>query len=837
MGNLIDTYITNEIFALLHSLSKEETFTEAYQGWASYICNYVGYTPEAITTADDLLPDSFNKKRVEKEGDLSTPSLFICQTLYALLCKMIALECLPSSKNLDTTCPELLSKLEQGEPFRVMGIQNFPNSRVFSWYASHVDHRWDQVILKLLSFIRRMIAEGIKPSDLIAKLYLELFPGKVRHALGEFYTPPWLAQEILSEAQLVTAEDLKVVDPSCGSGVFLALLLKQFNGEALRCPIYGLELNPISVLAAKAAYITELRLTGDQFRIPVFQVDTTYFPYIENSLLGSELILNIGPIRFQIPSTEIDKRGHDILLSALDGIGQDALSENVVGEKILSQLSHIKNIFERELVIRQFCDTLEIFRFGKFDRVVGNPPWVNWEHLSPALRERIQSLFKYYGLLDEQVNVGALKVDISALTVYVAVDRLLRSGGILSFAITESLFKAKTMSGFRKFKLPDDQYLGIHTVHDLTKLQVFEGATNRTAVLVLKKGAPTIYPVQYIVWKPNRFSKDDGTGIIKKRLWAQPISGPTSPWIAATEEDLNVLSRIAGHQTYYRAREGINTGGGSSLFWMKLISVNDGTVIVQNEYNAGRKRAPKIDKIEMEAELLYPLIHGRHIRPWVVDVPDRFILIPHTKDTGMRAIPEDQLARQFPKTYSYLCSAEIKPLLERRRARLRWGHAIESWYSLFEIGEYTFAPFKVVYKGEVANKIVAAMVSSTDIAGIGKKLIMPDQTVHFIPCNNESEAMYLCALLNSTPIRLLYKAFGYKHPSTFFISALNFPRYDRTDDDHKIVSRLAKQLANRVSSACYDALLEHELDLVVGRVIGLTPEEVENCRKSLNLLE
>jgi len=36
---------------------------------------------------------------------------------------------------------------------------------------------------------------------------------------------------------------------------------------------------------------------------------------------------------------------------------------------------------------------------GKFDYVVGNPPWINWESLPEDYRERSKDLWNQYGLL------------------------------------------------------------------------------------------------------------------------------------------------------------------------------------------------------------------------------------------------------------------------------------------------------------------------------------------------------------------------------------------------------------------------------------------------------
>jgi hypothetical protein len=96
--------------------------------------------------------------------------------------------------------------------------------------------------------------------------------------------------------------------------------------------------------------------------------------------------------------------------------------------------------------------------------------------------------------------LGKGKKDISMLMTFTVMDGLLRAGGKLGFIITQSVFKtAGSGQGFRRFRIPqpNNQFVPLKVLHvdDMVALQPFEGASNRTAVMVLKKGEPTAYPV------------------------------------------------------------------------------------------------------------------------------------------------------------------------------------------------------------------------------------------------------------------------------------------------------------------------------------------------------
>jgi len=94
---------------------------------------------------------------------------------------------------------------------------------------------------------------------------------------------------------------------------------------------------------------------------------------------------------------------------------------------------------------------------GKFDFVVGNPPWVRWGYLPEGYRDATLKLWKEYGLFSlsgMDVRLGAGEKGFSMLFTYVAADRYLKKGKKLAFLITQEVFKTKGAGeGFRRFKV------------------------------------------------------------------------------------------------------------------------------------------------------------------------------------------------------------------------------------------------------------------------------------------------------------------------------------------------------------------------------------------------
>jgi hypothetical protein len=142
---------------------------------------------------------------------------------------------------------------------------------------------------------------------------------------------------------------------------------------------------------------------------------------------------------------------------------------------------------------------------GKFDFVVGNPPWILWEILSEDYRNATSKLWQDYKLFPLKRTYGFSRPDFSMLFVYASSDYYLKDGAKLGFLITQEVFKSKGAGeGFRRFQLGDDKYLKVLKAHDLVSIQPFEGAANKTAAIILKKGEKTEYPPYLIFFGPKR---------------------------------------------------------------------------------------------------------------------------------------------------------------------------------------------------------------------------------------------------------------------------------------------------------------------------------------------
>ena len=475
---------------------------------------------------------------------------------------------------------------------------------------------------------------------------------------------------------------------------------------------------------------------------------------------------------------------------------------------------------------------------GRFDFVAGNPPWVNWESLPGDYRNETKPLWVYHNLFPHRgmdTILGKGKKDISMLLTFVAADNYLKDDGKLGFIITQNVLKtAGAGQGFRRFTLGSGQPIAVLSVDDLVDLQPFEGATNRTAVISVQRGRKTRYPVSYNVWRktaPGRVAEDlsltEATAMCKIRQFvAQPVddSDPTSPWLTGKRGALQAVQKVLGASDY-TGKAGVCTWL-NGVYWLEVVAQRpDGLVVVSN-ITEGAKREVENVQAAIEPDLLYPLLRGRDVNRWQATPQAHLLMVQDPKKR--RGYDEDWLAVTYPKAYAYLKRFE-EPLRQRSGYR-RYFDSSDPFYSLFDVGDYTFAPYKIVWRGEVATSLVAAVVSEHEA-----RRVVPDQTSYFVPSDSRLEAHYLCALLNSLPIRAHYKMRDYKHVSMTFISALDVPKFTAENTTSALLADLSQQAhaATAAGDTARVREIEAEVDRLAAMLWGLTDAELREIQESL----
>src|SRR5207244_10696409 len=104
----------------------------------------------------------------------------------------------------------------------------------------------------------------------------------------------------------------------------------------------------------------------------------------------------------------------------------------------------------------------------------------------------------------------------------------------------------------------------------------------------------------------------------------------------------------------------------------------------------------------IESDLVFPLLRGRDVARWSAR-PEYSILVPQDPDKPSRGYPFAKMQSELPRTFAYLKNFEAA--LRRRVGFQRFFNSnVDPFYSMYNVGTYTFARFKVLWR-EVANDV------------------------------------------------------------------------------------------------------------------------------------
>ena len=583
----------------------------------------------------------------------SAELLFGVHTYYALFMKLMASEIVaffhkvptPLQKMMQASTSNKLKRemedLEAGSIFRHLNITNFLEGDLFAWYTAV----WSEPIEKL---VRDMVArlDNYNPGtlsedptgsrDLLKKLYQQLFPKTVRRSMGEYYTPDWLAENVLNEAGYTGDPDKRLLDPACGSGTFLVMAINRVRewydknrekcafGEDDLCRkmlanVIGFDLNPLAVMAARTNYLIAVRdliSHVDKVEIPIYLCDSILTPSEYGGLfsgtLGEVKELKTAAAKFLIP-TEIATGRDDVAKYAeqlehcirngyspkefIDRCNEEGLPvrRTSLHTNLYKELVELDKANKNGVWARIIKNAFAPLFIGPVHYIMGNPPWVNWESLPADYRDNTVVLWDRYRLRERATpgaRLGNVKKELSALFVYVCIDNYLAKNGTLAFLITQSVFKTGANEGFRRFSNGEKKPFRITRVSDLSLCLPFENAINRTAIVLAKKGEKTEYPVPYRMWIPKHprgFVQElELSQVLKGFRIEDWLAGPVEPsvrestWLTAPAKAFPIIRKVIGdrdsiimNRTYAGSCTWLN-----GVYWVEPVQTGRGVLLI-----------------------------------------------------------------------------------------------------------------------------------------------------------------------------------------------------------------------------------------------------------------
>jgi hypothetical protein len=822
------------LLTLWERLKGQPEFAVVYEAWEKYL-------------------------RIVYGSALADDELFIRHTYLAILAKLMAW-----ARLVEGTTPDgsQIQGVLEGRFFKDQGIENFLEEDFFSWLARGEARETGIEVARLLLGLLRNYNLRELSEDVLKSLYQELVDPKTRHDLGEYYTPDWLAARMVARL-LKEQPKAFVLDPACGSGTFLYQAVRQKRtllGDSLETlahiqdAVVGVDIHPLAVIVAKTNYVLALgdllRKRRGKIAIPIYLSNAIRLPEREAQTT----------LWMQLPSYRIELDGQAIYLPeklldqptlydrAIEAAREFAVqwagrtvSESdftnylaaqypaLAADKWLARaLFAIAEAFRRFIEARR--DTIwafvlknaykPLFLKGRFDLVIGNPPWLSYRYVEQPDYQRFlkEQITKTYRLLSGKAEL-ITHMELGTLFLLRAADLYLKEGGTIAFVLPRSIFSADQHDALRQ-----GTFKGVHlTWSELWDLEGVKPLFNVPSCVLFGRKTSPLSP----------FGEVRGE-VLSGRLPRRNASLLEAEAALKVEEVQFFLNR-RGKRSFWGTAEGVHGivspykkrfFQGATIvprtFWFVEIAPsplgfdpNLPPLVTSQRAQEQAKDAYRglVFKGSVESRFLYATLLSTDLLPFG-HLGYRLVVLPiEPEGDHYRLLTADQ-ARQ--RGYIWLAEWLEKAQQEwqvRRGAkaeRMNIYDRLDRFHGLTR--QNPQAPYRVIYPD--INRIMLATVVHTDkpiCLRIEEQEIrvsgyVTDCKNYSYETNDEEEAYFICSILNSSVVDRLLLPFRRKeqvgHPDVHkkIFDVVPIPQFDPSQPEHRRLAELGKACSEQVAA-------------------------------------
>jgi len=710
--------------------------------------------------------------------------------------------------------------LLSGDQFTAAGLHGVVDRDFFDWVIEVPGG--DGFITSLARRLSRFDWSAVE-HDVLKVLYESVISAATRKALGEYYTPDWLANKIVAE---VVQDPLnqRVLDPSCGSGTFVFFAVRRFLAAAadaglslsqamdlVSSRVMGIDLHPVAVALARVTYLLALgreRLNAPDrgsLSVPIYLGDSLGWDQREDLLSLNQLVIptEVGD---QLLSHELrfdehllaDSARFDAIIQALveesgraAGRGATKLSDGTIRRLAIdeayvpalngnflrlkqlheAQRNHIWSYYIRNVARPAWLSRPE----NRVDVLVGNPPWLSYRNMTASMQQRFKLLATDRGFWHSETT--ATHQDLAGLFVARAVERYLRDGGQLAFIVPNSVIDRDYWSGFRAGRF-DGANVQFATSWDLRRIRPHLFPRGSAVIYGTRNSRSSTMPADALIWTgraPRHHASSDAPGLLHHSLGQLSISSDTverSPYSNRFSQGASLVPRVL------QRVEPLAAGS---------LGVPSGRLNVRSKRSATEKEPwkdlPDLTGV-VESEFVWPTLLGEHVLPFRTLEPDLFVIPVTTRGTVLNG--SSPAIDGYPGLAAWV-----------RQAEMQWYVHGGSSLSLAEQIDYMGklhqqvppAAQRVVY-AKAGMHVAAALVTDPRI--------LIDHKLYWGAVSSATEGRYLVGILNSPSLtELVQPLMSYgkdERDIDKHVWKLPIPAYDSADPIHQRIVELAEQL-------------------------------------------
>jgi hypothetical protein len=142
----------------------------------------------------------------------------------------------------------------------------------------------------------------------------------------------------------------------------------------------------------------------------------------------------------------------------------------------------------------------------KYDYIIGNPPWINFNDIGNIeYKEILKQYYIKYGLVKnlKEVLLGGSRIDLAALILYSVFLNNTKDTTICGYYLPLSLFLNDGASeSFRSYTVGNKNF-SLDYLYDFDGIKVFDGISTRFCFAQFSMSRKTKYPINYFISNEN----------------------------------------------------------------------------------------------------------------------------------------------------------------------------------------------------------------------------------------------------------------------------------------------------------------------------------------------
>lgn len=348
--------------------------------------------------------------------------------------------------------------------------------------------------------------------------------------------------------------------------------------------------------------------------------------------------------------------------------------------------------------------------------VLGNPPWVTSSELSALESANVPKKANFKGLSGFDAITGKSNFDIAE---YISIELLAalsrREGASVLALLVKNIVPQNILKGMRF----SDLKIARMRLYRFDAKKEFGVSADASLMLI------NVDPDKDRTLEAEVYDLDSPDKLLVKFGWD---SGNFVSNIDAYEAVKHIDSK-----SNYVWRSGIKHDAS------KVMELSKTETLPVNGFS---------QSVDIEKGLVYDMLKSSDIRKSMNHKTSRKQVI-----VTQRKIGDDTswIESEYPKTWKYLVDNGDK--LDGRKSSIYKG---KPRFSIFGVGDYSFAPYKVAISGMYKNPVFSLIGNSSE------KPIMVDDTVYFLPFEDQEQALIAFATLNGSEVQKLLSALAFK---------------------------------------------------------------------------